>query len=246
MSSFSSITQYDKQFDHIFKHTKKGFACSYFALLTAWNYFNNCKFDKDTHENNIKNAVIFSELIGESSGIDFETLLKNYTNLNFSNVIGTNSELIKNNIIGYDQIFPNDCEKYVVILLKNEKYIVVMKNNDQYYLRDCHENDQQNFNSLNELTEFLNKSYQFDKQIDIGIDLSDYSSVEFLIINNKFQINTIQSILNIDDNVTLENVDNDDIIEKKESNTINKYDNVYFADAKTIATNDSFDVVYFE
>jgi hypothetical protein len=255
MSSFISITQYDKQFDVICKETKKGFACSYFAILTAWNYLNNYKYDKQSHENNIKNAIIFSELIGESHGINFETLITNYTDLNNNSIIGTTSELIKTNIIGYDQIFPNNCDIYAVILLKNEKYIVIMKYINEYYIRDCHENVQYNFKSLNQLIEVINELYQFDKQIDIGIDMSNYSSVEFLIIKNKFKIDIIKSLLNLNDEKLLTIDDNMKFNESNknvfnhtellEKQLDNNFDNIMFTDIKINTSND-VDIIYFE
>lgn len=202
MTHFQTITQYDKQFDNEIDKIicGKGYACSFFGILTPWKFMQGYVPDKKTHEQTIKDSVQASRLLDMSNGLTFSDLLENYTNLDSNKITGTCVELIVNKILGFDAMFPKikDNEKYSVVFLKNEKYIVVMVDKNGYYLRDCHESTQHNFTDLAALSEHLSTSYQFTVSIDIdGVEYPEYSSVEFIRIENEFTTN-VSSLLSLD------------------------------------------------
>jgi hypothetical protein len=191
---FQSITQYDKQFDNEIDKIicGKGYACSFFGILTPWKFMQGQIPDKKTHEQTIKDSVQTSRLLDMSNGLTFSELLENYTNLDANKITGTCVELIVSKVLGFDEMFPKikDTEKYSVVFLKNEKYIVVMVDKNGYYLRDCHEATQHDFTDISALMEHLNTSYQFGTSINIeGLEYSEYSSVEFLRIEKEFTTN---------------------------------------------------------
>jgi len=63
----------------------------------------------------------------------------------------------------------------------------VTVSNEWYAIRDCHEMNQHNFKPKIELIDYLNLTYQFSNEIKLnGCDLSNYSNVEFLIIDKQF------------------------------------------------------------
>ncbi len=129
-------------------------------------------------------------LLNLNSGLSFDDLIMGCTNYNHKKIIGTSVELIVNNVIGQNEMFPkllDEQEKYAVMFLKSEKYFVVLVDKDGFYLRDCHVDLQKNFKTCNELFECLANFYQFTKMINIdGFQLEDYSSIEFLIFDQQF------------------------------------------------------------
>lgn len=187
--TFESKTQYDKSYDSLFdknSECSKGFSCAYFTLITSWKFFNGYENNKITHDFTVDDSVNFSALYLATS-LTFVELVENYTNLDKQYIMCTTTELIKENIVGFNEIFSNSDNKYCVIFLKNEKYIVVMVDNNKYYVRDCHESEQYNFDKIDDLIDHLNKKYQFSENINItGIDYSDYSSIEFIKIKKNF------------------------------------------------------------
>ena len=203
MSNFSSITQYDKQFDDPIDKIicGKGYACSLFSILTPWKFMQGYPSDKNTHEQTIKDAVKASRFLDMVEGLTFSDLLSTYTNLEASKINGTCVDLIVNKILGFDVMFPkiDSDNKYSVIFLKNEKYIVVLVDKNGYYLRDCHEAIQYNFKDLESVVAHLSNTYQFTTGINVsGIEYSDYSSIEFINITEKFNTH-LSSLLSIND-----------------------------------------------
>ncbi len=200
MQSFSSITQYDKQFDEMFIETgKKGYTCSYFSLLVAWKFLSNYEMTQEEHNETVKQSINLTAIFEITSGMHFEELLTNYTNINSTNINATTVELINEGVIGFDNMFPKieNNSKYATIILKNEKYITVLVDKNEYKLRDCHESTQFNFTTLNDLIIHLMTVYQFTQEINVqGIDYSDYSSIEFIIINSVFE-SVLTSLLSL-------------------------------------------------
>lgn len=190
--SFKSITQYDKRFDGMFEKIKnKGYSCSYFGVLSCLRFLQGYTPNVDTHEKNIIDAMMITCMLNINSGLSFDDLITGCTNYDNKKIMGTSVELIVNNVIGKNEMFPkliNEKEKYAVIFLKNEKYFVVLVDKNGFYLRDCHVDTQNNFKTCDELFEHLSNYYQFTKMINIdGFKLEDYSSIEFLIFDQQFE-----------------------------------------------------------
>ena len=191
--TFNTFTQYDKQFNDMFKDkNKKGYACTYFSLISVWKFINGEDPTKESHEKTIRQSLLLQSMCDIDFGLTFEELLVSYTNIKPSNIQATTPELINNEIIGFNDIFKplkNNTRKGV-ILLKNERYIIVLIDKTKFYVRDCHEKKQINFTEFNDLVKYFNKTYQFNKNINLsGIDYSDYSSIEFLNIDDEFELN---------------------------------------------------------
>ncbi len=228
-SNFDSITQYDKQFDDPIDKIicGKGYACSLFGILTPWKFMQGQFPNKHMHEQTIKDAVKASRFLDMAEGLTFADLLGTYTNLDSGKINGTCVDLIVNKILGFDVMFPkieND-GKYAVIFLKNEKYIVVLVDKDGYYLRDCHESTQHNFKDLDSLVKHLSEAYQFVSGINIGgVEYSDYSSIEFINITEKF--NTLLSSLLAIDGKPFD-ISNDDIFNMPDNKILSKDDISY-------------------
>jgi hypothetical protein len=189
---FESITQFNSKFDNLFTNVnKKGYACGFFSILTAYNFLKYDCTDKETHENNIGEAIKYTAQKNIVGGINFDNLLNTTSNLNNNNIMSTTVELIKLGILSYQHIFDNNdnSEKYAIIFLKNEKYFVVLVDNLNkiYYLRDCHEHTQYSYDSLDSLIIRLNEAYQFNTNIDLlGDEYIAYSSIEYIKITENF------------------------------------------------------------
>lgn len=199
----SPITQYDKSFDELFNGevAKKGFACSYFSVLTAWRFMKQYQPTSDVHVDNVTCAVKITKELSVTQGIHFNELIDDYTSLKSNSIVPASVELIKTNVIQYTDIFPPlaaNLVRYAVILLKNEKYIVVLVDDAGYYVRDCHEITQYNFKTLNELTLHLENTYQFATDINVtGVEYFEYSSIEFMIVTDEFET-LLTGLLGID------------------------------------------------
>jgi hypothetical protein len=187
---FESITQYDKSFNGLFQNINhKGFACGFFSILSVKLFLKFHSYDKDIHESCIKNAIDFTAKNKITFGLDFDSLLEKSCNLDKKNICSTSVELVRDNIIGYDQIFENKENKSCgIIFLKNEKYFVILYDNDTkyYYIRDCHNNMQKKFD-YESLKKYLGDSYQFEKDINLlGDEYVNYSSIEYIKIYEDF------------------------------------------------------------
>jgi hypothetical protein len=192
---FDSITQYDNSFDVLFPETdvaKKGYACTWFALLTACKFLKGVLPTEASHDKTVRQSVLISKELGTSGGYTFATLLENYTSIKSSNINATSVSLILEGVIGYPHMFPSIDDpvkntKYATIILKNEKYIVVMYDGTTYFVRDCHETTQYNFTTPDALIVHLETAYQFVQEINItGITYEEYSSIEFIVLSDDF------------------------------------------------------------
>jgi hypothetical protein len=196
-SSFNTITQYDKQFDSLFANpNKKGFSCSFFSLITAWKFLNGVTPTQISHEETIGQSLMAQSLCDVSFGVTFEEMLSSYTDINPTQIMATAVELINSGELGFEQILPIvlDDARCVVLILKNERYLTVLIDKNGYYFRDCHENIQFNFSTLDELVIHLINTYQFTESIDLGLDYSAYSSIEFLTINTTFFLQVAEMV----------------------------------------------------
>lgn len=224
--TFESITQYDKSFDYMFDNiTKKGYSCSYFAILSCWRFMETGLCDKTIHEENIRDAMKITKNLNLSNGLSFEDLIVGCTTFDHKKIIGTSVDLVSNNVIGIHQMFPKSETPYAVMFLKSEKYFVVLVNKDNYYCRDCHIDTQYNFKSLDQLFFHLANTYQFTENINAGgMDFDEYSSIEFLIFDQPFGTDVI-TLLTIEPQ---QNNEYDDqlkqIIEDQIVNEVLKYD----------------------
>lgn len=192
---FESITQYDKIFSELSK--KPGMNafnfCPFFALLTANQFMKYSDVSMLSHLACLEKSVMNHYSHKTGSQMMFETLVKYAPDLKKTDINGTTIELVQNNVIGYDHIFPKerDNEQYAVILLKNGKFFVVLHTeNNFFHIRDCHESQQYGNLTRAKLIDKLNETYQFNKEIDLdGYKVEEYSNIEYLIINNEFKTN---------------------------------------------------------
>jgi hypothetical protein len=194
MATFSSDTQYSPKF---LNGEREISACSYFALTTAHEFVNGDSTEtttKEMHVANLERAVeLYHKLntavqFGNYGGqMGFEDLLQ-HTNKQESAVQATSSELIRENIVGYSNIFPvgeDSPNKYAVILLKNSRFVAFLVDQEKslYCVRDCHHAMQCNYNTRDEMIAFCKGEYKFeDKVMMAGYTVNEYSNLEFLVI----------------------------------------------------------------
>lgn len=191
-TQFNSVTQYDKKFDGLFANpSKKGFSCSFFSLITAWKFLCGEQPNSVSHETTIAQSLLAQSSYDINFGITFEEMLASYTDINPTNICATTAELISSGELGFDQIFPPilDDTKVAIIILKNERYLTILIDKNGYQFRDCHESTQFNFATVDELVIHLINAYQFTDSVNAGgMEYHDYSSIEFLTLNQKFYL----------------------------------------------------------
>lgn len=187
--SFSSITQYDKKFDTEWSAlplSKKGTACSYFSLITAYRFLKDMNVSKGRHDENLESAVKYVSLVGTEGVMTFNELLT-LSNIKKDDVLSTTPELIITDEIGFSTILDKDGNKSATIILKNEKFLVVLSKDKKYYIRDCHENEQVECDNYEECVKMLDSRYQLTQGVVIdGILFEEYSSIEFIKLSNPF------------------------------------------------------------
>lgn len=197
-TQFSSVTQYDKQFDGLFANpNKKGFSCSFFSLITAWKFLNGESPDVISHETTIAQSLLAQSSYDINFGITFEEMLSSYTDINPTQICATTADLINSGELGFDQIFPPivDNTRIAIIILKNERYLTILIDQNGYQFRDCHESTQYNFSTVDELVIHLINAYQFTDGVNAGgIEYHDYSSIEFLTLNSKFYLGVAEML----------------------------------------------------
>jgi hypothetical protein len=184
---FPSITQYDQKY----KHIKSKNMCSLFSLITAYNYIKTQNISKTAHETNLDAAVANFDIIGLNSEMTFDNLL-DFSNLDKKKILSSTVELVELGEVGFNIMFPKEYEKisYSVIFLKNSKFFVVNKSiSGIFSIRDCHEIDQYDFKSKDDMINHLRQIYQFDTKIIVdGMSLDKFSNIEFIVINEEFTI----------------------------------------------------------
>jgi uncharacterized protein YkuJ len=178
-------------------------ACPIFVLITVHEFMNNGTIDQKQHENNltmaIKNYITNSYL---PKYMSFNELIQ-FTGEVFTDnsILASTPEII--NEYGYDSIFdPSIAEQnHAIIFLKNSNYIVVLvkfiDGNKTYHIRDCHEKNQYDFDTLDALTEHLSNVYQFNQLTVVdGVLIEEYSNIEYLILNKQFPITGLNTPFN--------------------------------------------------
>lgn len=173
--------------------------CSIFSLITSFNFLNNFDTSKDQHMQNLIISRENYQIEKIKHDISFKDLLKKYTNLNNNLINLTNPNLIKGNIISYEHIFLD--EPHCIIFMKNNNFFVVMykKSNGMYYLRESHIDFQQNFKNRDNLIDYLNSIYYFNKYTTIGdYIVEELSNIEYIVLKDNFELKlSIKSINDI-------------------------------------------------
>jgi len=158
-----------------------------------------------SHENNIYAAVTNYMTIDIPKYLLFEELVE-LSSLNPGSVGVTTPELITTGIMGYDNIFKlGSPQNYCVLVLKNRNYIAILcghdANGEVFAVRDCHENNQYNFKTFEELRAWLNKTYQFEQMTIVdGVMIPEFGNIEYLVIEEPFELNNVDPDL-VDDTV---------------------------------------------
>ncbi len=193
---FISVTQFDQKYNDLGHFGKDRSACSIFSLQTVQQFMKNGYIDEANHSNNLDNAINNHIQFQIKGHITFDKLLS-YCTLDKQTDV-TSVELIKENIIGYDNIFKEEHhnKRYSIIFLKNNKFFVVMYNpattydKEGYYIRDCHESHQYNFTNRADLIAYLGQTYQFDKAINLsGFTIDEYSNIEYKVVEENLEFN---------------------------------------------------------
>lgn len=187
MNCFQTITQFididDEEYNRK-KYNKN--ACHFFALKTAYEFMKKKECSKTTHEANIYYAINVNKAMANKE-LYFDEIIK-FTNLNKNDICATSTEIIKSGDFPIELIFPDSKNSYCVIVLKNSKYFNVIFYNDRYFIRDCHEPFQYDFNTKNELINYLNKTYQFNESIIVdGFPIPEFSSIEYIFVDKPFE-----------------------------------------------------------
>lgn len=248
MTTFTSPNQFDKKFrdsDIFGNFGNERNACSLFSLFTAYNFMINGLTTKEQHECNLDTAVMnyatHSEL---PTYLAFDELTQfmggEYDANMVNNVKATTPTLLDE--YGYNEIFNPDAKHdYAVIFLKNGNFITVLvkvTNIDDtyyhttgYYVRDCHENEQWDFDNFDALQIHLNEKYQFQQLTIVdGVLIDEFANIEYLVINkpytvtyldpnlneNSDNINTVETLDEIECNEIQIEIDAEDIPEYQE------------------------------
>jgi hypothetical protein len=191
METFSAPTQYDDKYKDCGNFGSNRSACGLFALETASNFLETGEVNKETHEVNLMVAILNHIEKDIKGQITFEELLS-HSKLKDKTTICTSVDLIKEKVLGYEHIFKADdySKPYCIIFLKNSKFFNVLYNPSshyKYYVRDCHEIDQYSYASKVDLINHLNTVYKFNENINLdGYEISEFSSIEFKVIDEKF------------------------------------------------------------
>jgi len=197
MTYFETFTQYDNKYKELVKVGFTKSACSTFAILTAYNFMKTPhNITKEMHQKCIDLGVINYLYSGFEGMMSFDEMLQ-YTNLDKKEVMGATVNMILTEVVGFNQIIKNVHDKrYCVIFLKNAKFFVAMINNNTYSIRDCHESIQYDFDSRDSLLNHLINIYNFCEPINIdGYKLDEFNNIEFLVIENEFNITLDETIV---------------------------------------------------
>lgn len=194
---FETITQYDQSFDPLWlanPEVKKGLACPYFCIFTAESFMNGGDVSREDYERDLETSINANILMGTNDEMTFEELV-GYTSLNKKDIGCTVAQLIQSGEYDLKDLFKSEKETYCVMFLKNAKFFVVLCNDEGFHIRDAHESVQYTYYSVDQLIDRLNTVYQFNSAINIGgVAYDDYSSIEFIKIEEKFQ-NTLRDLI---------------------------------------------------
>lgn len=231
MNSFTTFNQFDKRFSELDKFGGDRTACPLFGLLTCYNFMLNGDISQKQHEQNIYAAVTNYISNKIPKYMSFDKLLE-FTNnsLNVQDINATSPELITSGIISYEHMFKlGYYQNYCILFLKNRNYIAVLfksypesesHTGEVYAVRDCHENTQRDFDNLEAVQKYLDNTYQFEQMTIVdGVQIPEFSNIEFITIDTPFELTVIDPNL-VDD--TLDEEKNfKDSIDSTTTNTTN-------------------------
>lgn len=242
MSCFEALTQYNIKYKYLSTFGETRSACHIFSLITAEQFMENGSVNRDSYIRNLDTAVLNFVTMNIDPFLSFSEALK-LTTLSNNDISCTTSFLI--NEFGYSNILrdENYNKSYSIIFLKNGNFFTLLYDPiKKYCIRDCHMDTQYNFNNLQLLILHINTIYHFNKEIDLdGYKIPEYSSIEYIIIDNNFQVNLLmapskcyvidnndKSVQNLDNNdKSVPNLDNEiEIYKKNIENSENDIDSM--------------------
>lgn len=209
-NKFSTFSQFDQKFK-LSEFGGECNACPIFALFTAKKFMDNGSITQEQHEKNLE-AAVMNYIISEGSKelpkyMSFFELIQ-FAGGEFTDneIKGTLPQII--NEFGYGEIFkPEEYNgNYACIFLKNSNFIVVLvKKNDDgstlFCVRDCHESEQYNLESLAVLQVHLNTKYQFNQLTVVdGYLIEEFANIEYLIVDKSFPLINVDPTLYDDEN----------------------------------------------
>lgn len=251
---FETITQYDKKFDPLWlanPEVKKGLACPYFSLFICERFMETCETEKSDYEKDLETSINTNILMGTNDEMTFEQLV-DYTDLSKKDIGCTVADLISNGEFKLEEeLFKSDKDKFCVIFLKNAKFFAVLCDASGYHVRDAHESVQFTFFTVQQLINHLNTVYQFSNTVNVGgVVYGDYSSIEFIKIERKFQ-NILKSLVETkleDQEETDKNIqnmikeeDNDDYLQAAIAASLNMPSNFDDFDISKVGVDDESD-----
>lgn len=211
-NTFISFTQFDARFNTVNKFSEDRSACPFFSLITAMDFMNNGESTQEQHEHTIYEAVSSYVNVNPPKYMGFNDLLQ-YASINTPlEVQATTVELVAAEIIGFNNFFPRRVfaddisnHNYCTIFLKNSNFFVVlvkfhetsigtadkisspMKDKISYHVRDCHNNEQYDFQNYEALVGHLNQTYRLSVQTIVdGVAIPEFDNIEFIIIDEPF------------------------------------------------------------
>lgn len=200
MAVFSTFNQFDSRFKEVGNFGKDCSACPFFSLISAFNFMQNSEIETSNHETAIYDAISSYITHEVPKYLAFEELLQ-FTagTLNPSDIGASTPELVVTGVVGWEHFFPVvNVNNYCVIFLKNSNFFVIMVKRDgltegeggvKYAVRDCHQNEQYDFDNFDDMVKHLNTDYRFEESTIVdGVPIPEFDNIEFLVINKPFQI----------------------------------------------------------
>lgn len=111
-------------------------ASGYFAILTANKFMNGIEPSDIIHDQNIKDAVIFSQDNELENFMDLEETISDFTHLNTNDISINFTEDIESGNFKIQELFTKN-KRNVVIFVKGYDYITIMYDGNTYYIRNC-------------------------------------------------------------------------------------------------------------
>lgn len=191
---FHSTTQFSSKFNGFGDFGNKRSACPFFSLITAYNFLETGIVSSEQYESDLIQSISANISIREQipQFLTFEEILQFAVEYANEQPSTTSSELVKEEIIGYRDFFPEELNglRYCTMFLKAGNFFIVLVSEDhKYYLRDCHREYQYNFENLNDVCAHLNQEYRMDiSTIVDGYPIPEFNNIEFLVLSRKFTL----------------------------------------------------------
>jgi hypothetical protein len=140
-SYFETITQYDNKYNNLLIGSFNKSSCSMFSILIAYNFLENpYNNDKLQHEKCIDNGIVNYLYSGYNDMITFDEMLQ-FTNLDNKKIMGTTIDMILTNVVGFNDIIPNEYTKpYCIIFLHLLTFKMPIHNGKAVSLKRRHRN----------------------------------------------------------------------------------------------------------